>query len=179
MIIRFKYIFYLFTILSLLGPSDSISLYCRNVKYIRESEWVTPYNQNKQASKCYHFCQSHYVTASLLSFKTRPIELLIHYSKDVRTRLLIQTVLFLNISFIVLIFNKLYHHKKSIKSHHFSYEWTMLSTKCCMESSIWHDVRNIMWNYLLTSKWINQQKQPFGFSEELNALQSGLHGGHT
>jgi len=179
MIMRFKYIFYLFAILSLLGPSDSISLYCRNVKQIRERGWVTPVYQNKQTSKCYHFRQFNGVATNLLNFKLISIELIRHYGKDVRTRLLKQTALFLNLSFIVLIFNKLYHHAKSILSHHFSYEWTISSTNNCLPCSILKDVRNIMWNSLLTTKWTNQEIQPLAYLKELDALQSGLHDGHT
>jgi len=179
MIIRFKYIFYLFALLSLLGPSDSISLYCRNVHYIRESGWVTTVYQNKQNSKCYHFRQFIGVTNNLLSFKIKQVELTRHYGNDVRMRLLKQTALFLNLSFIILIFNKLYHHTMSNLSHHISYKWTISSTKNCFSCSFLQDVRKIMWNHLLTIKWTNQELRTFSYSKELSALQSGLHVGHT
>ena len=176
---RFKYIFYLFAILSLLGPSDSISLYSRNIKQISESGWVTPVYQIKQASKCYRFRQFNGVTTNLLNFNLISIELIRLYGKDVRTRLVKQTGVFLNISFIILIYNKLYNHTKSILSHHFSYEWTILSTNNCLTCSNLKDVRNAMWNFLLTIKWTNQESQPLAYLKELNALQSGLHDGHT
>jgi hypothetical protein len=179
MIIRLKYICYLFALLSLLGPGDRISLNCRNVNYIRENGWVTTVYQNKQSSKCYRFRQWHGITTSILSFRIRPIQLLRLYGKDVRTRLSIQSVIFLNISFIVLIYNMLYHHKKSILSHRYSYARTISSANYCLSCSIPNVVRNIMRNYLLTNKWTNQEIQNLAYSRESDALQSGLHGGHT
>ncbi len=179
MIVRFKYIFYLFAVLSLLGPSDSISPYSRNVHHIRESGWVTTVYQNKENLKCYRFRQFIGVTTNLLGFKIRQVELIRHYGKDVSIRLIKQTALFLNISFIVLIFNKLYHHTMSNLSHHISYKWTISSTKNCFSCSFLKDVRKIMWNHLLTIKWTNQELRTFSYSKELGASQSGSHGGHT
>ena len=178
MIIRFKYIFCLFAILSLAGPGDSISLYSRNVHDIRESGWVTTAFRNRHNLKCYRFRKSIGTTINLLIFKIKQVDLIRHYGKDVRIRLLEQTALFLNLSFTVLILNKLYHHTMSVMNHHHSSKWTTQSAINCLSCSFLKDVRRIMWNHLLTIKWTNQKLRTFSCSMESGALRSGLHGGH-
>ena len=154
---RFKYIFSFFLILSFFGFDGNIFIICVNVKNIKETEWVAKANSNTDVSKCYHYNQCTHLVSTNLNLNSWSNEFITYYNRIVSVKLLLQAKIFSIVNIINLISNKLNIPRRSIGYHSISNTMTDLSRQYCLSCLIWHDEGNIMWNYLLRIKWINQQ----------------------
>jgi hypothetical protein len=137
-----KYIFSFFLILSFFGFGENTSISASNVKNIKETEWNAKANSNTNVSKCYHYNPFNYVKDTNLNLLSWSNEFVIFYNRIVSVKLASQSKIFGTVKIIHLIINKLNIPRRSIECHSISSR---------------HDVRNIMWNYILKRKWINHR----------------------
>ena len=167
--IRFRYIFSFLLILSFFGFGESIPITCASIKNIKETEWVTKANANTAVSKCYHYNQFINFANAFLNLHSWSIKGSIYYNRIISIKFLTQTKVFSIINNINLISNKLSIPRRSIEYHTISSCVTDLKRSNCLSCLIWHDQGNIMWNYILKRKWINQKTGSPVISIGLNA----------
>jgi hypothetical protein len=152
---RFKYIISFFLILSFFGFGENISISCSNVRNIKETEWITKVNSNTDVSKCYYYNQFNYVKDTNLNSLSWAYEFVIFYNRIVSVKLVSQSKVFDIVKIAHIKFNRLNIPRRSIEYHSISSR---------------HDVRNIMWNYILNRKWINHQIKSSDTSMDLNVF---------
>jgi len=165
--IQFKYLFSFFIILSFFGFGDNI-ITCPNIKNIKEPEWVAKINQNANFSKCYHYTQNSFISDINLNLHFWSNEFSLFYTRIVGVKILLQEKIYSTINIINQIFNKLTIPRRSIEYHSISCKKANLYRQDCLSCLIRHDEGNIMWNYLLRIKWINQQIKSLVISKGLN-----------
>ena len=151
----FKYISSFFLILSFFGFGESTPISCSSVRNLKETEWVAKVNSSTNFSKCYHYYPGNYVKNQNLNSLTWSNDIVIFYNRIVTVKLISQSKIYSIVKIIHLIINKLNIPSRSIESHSISRR---------------HDVRNIMWNYILKRKWINQQIKHPNTTMDLNAF---------
>jgi hypothetical protein len=173
---RLQYIFSFFLILSLLGLRENVIITCPNVKNIRDTEWITKTSSNVKVTKCYHYHQCSGIIIANSNLHSWSNAISIFYSRILNIKFLSQAKKSYLTDLMNLVSSKLYSPRISIEYHHISNKRTDLSQECCLSSEIRHDAGNIMWNFLLKRRWINQQINPSVFLMELSALQNGFGG---
>jgi hypothetical protein len=138
----FKYIFSFFLILSFFGFGETTSISCPNIRNIKETEWNSKVNLKTDLSKCYNYNPCSYVKDTNLNLLSWSYEFAIFYNRVVSVKLVSQSKIFdlVNVKHLKLI--RLNLPRRSIEYHSISSR---------------HDVRNIMWNYILIRKWINHK----------------------
>ena len=176
MISRIRYFFSFFIILSLFGFSENSYIHSPTPRNIKETEWITKSNTNGTVSKCYHYNQCINIASTNLNLRSWSNDFRILYDREVNVKFISLSKIFNHINTINLIGNKIYIPRKSIEYHDFSKKRTELSTQNCLSYAIKRNVRDIKWNNLLESKWINQRINSLNISMELYALQNGLEG---
>ena len=117
---RFKFILSFVILLSIIGLGENISISCPNVKYYKETEWVSTTNPKGKNSKCFYNIKSLDVEPTNLNIELWSNEYILYYNKKVNVKLISQTNMFCEISPINLIINKSYIPRKSIENHHIS-----------------------------------------------------------
>jgi hypothetical protein len=176
MISRIRYFFSFFIILSLFGFNENSFIHFPAPRNIKETEWITKSNTNGKVSKCYHYNQLTNIESSNLNLRSWSNDFKIRYDQKVNVKFISLSKIFDHIDTINLIDNKIYIPRKSIEYHDISKNRTELSTQNCLSYAIKRDFRDIKWNNLLESKWINQRINSLNISMELYALQNGLEG---
>ena len=113
---RFIYILSSLIILGLIGLGENISISCQDVKYYKETEWVTTSNTKVDNSNCFNYSQCIDCTTIYFKIKLWSNEHILYYNQRVNVKLISQTNIFCEIS-PNLIINKSYIPRKSIEHH--------------------------------------------------------------
>jgi hypothetical protein len=174
----FQYIFSFIVILSLLGLGENVIITCPNVKNVKDTEWITKTSSNVKVSKCFDYHQTANITFTNIDLHSWSNEFSISYNRILNVKFLSLSKRFYLTDLINLISNKLYIPRKSIEYHNFSSKRTDLSSKSCFSQETRLYAGNIMWNYLLTKKWINQELDSSVVLMELNTLDAGFGNGY-
>jgi hypothetical protein len=151
----FKYIFSFFLILSFFGFGESTPISCSNVRNLKETEWIAKANSNTDFSKCYNYNPCNHVKNPNFNLLTWSNDFDIFYNRIVTIKLILQSKIYGKVKVIHLIINKLNIPSRSIEYHSISSR---------------HDVRNIMWNYILKRTWLNHQIEHPNTSMDLNVF---------
>ncbi|NOQ25879.1 MAG: hypothetical protein GQ564_11000 [Bacteroidales bacterium] len=117
---RFKFILSSIIIISLIGLGENIFISCPNVKYYKETEWLSTSNPKGQDSICFYNNQYIDVVTTNLNIKLWSNEYILYYNQKVNVKLISQTNMLFEITPINLIINKSYIPRKSIENHHIS-----------------------------------------------------------
>jgi hypothetical protein len=149
----YKYIFSFLLILSFFGFGENTPISCSNVRNLKETEWIAKANPSTVISKCYHYNPCNHGNSTNLNLHTWSNEIVIFYNRIVIVKMISQSKIYGIVKIIHLIINKLNIQGRSIEYH---------------SISSGPDVRNIMWNYILKRKWINQQIKHPNTSMDLN-----------
>jgi hypothetical protein len=173
----FQYIFSFIVILSLLGLGENVIITCPNVKSVKDTEWIIKNSSNVKVSKCYDYHQPAKITFTNIDLHSWTNEFSISYNRILNVKFLSLAKRFYLTDLINLISNKLYIPRKSIEYHKFSSKRTDLSSKSCFSQETRLYAGNIMWNYLLTKKWINQGLNSSVVLMDLNILDAGFGNG--
>ena len=174
----FRYIFSFFLILSLLGLGESSIITVSNVKNNNQSEWVNKTIPTGKVSRCYQYNQFNYITDTNLNLHSWSNDYSIFFNRIVSVKLISQSIVFININYLIFLFLKLHIPRKSVEYLHISNIKTDSFTKFCLLSAIQHDVGNITWNQLLNRKWIKKLKYALAISIKLSVLQDGFGNGY-
>jgi len=169
--IRCNYIFFFLIFLSLFGFGSGQFISGTNIKYLKETEWVSKPNSKSKVSKCFHFHLLSFVVSSKLALHSLEKGYRNLYDRKMKVQLLLQTRLFRNINIKHLISTKLYIPGLSTDDHNVTYQRIVAIKHCCSAHVLTHQVRNFMWNHLPDRKWINQKI-------ELNAKGRGVLNGY-
>ena len=97
-----------------------ISISCPNVKYYKETEWVSKTKPKGSDSKCFYNIKSLDATGKNLNITQWSNEYILYYNRRVNIKFISQASTFFGISPINLIINKSYIPRKSIEHHHIS-----------------------------------------------------------
>ena len=169
--IRCNYIFFFLIFLSLFGFGNGQFISGTNIKYLKETEWVSKPNSKSKVSKCFHFHLLSFVVSSKLALHSLEKGYRNSYDQKLKVHFLSQTKIYRNIDIKQLISSKRYIQGLSKDDNHISHRRVMLIKHCCSEHMLTHLVRNFIWNHLPDRKWINQKI-------ELNAKGRGVLKGY-
>ena len=157
--IRNNYIFFFLIFLSLFGLGNDLSISKTNIRYLKETEWISKSSPKIKASKCFHFQFDRVVDFSSLTKQIREKEFLNSFNRKLNVLFLFQTRLFGTINIINIIPSKIFDPRLSIDDDHFSYRSTEFINHICASNWILIQVRNFKCDHLFNRKWINQKSK--------------------
>jgi len=117
---QFKYILSSLIVLSLIGLGENISINCPNVKYYKETEWVSESNPVSSDSNCFDYSEYFAGATTNSNIKLWTVEHILYYNNNVNVIFISQTNTLVEIKPFNILISRIHSPRKSIEYHSIS-----------------------------------------------------------